>query len=259
MKKIENFMWTIKRNNRRLFYVLFIIALFGMVSLFLWQPSAEMQDKYAKEDFSIADAPARIDENSPTQSIKEDISNAPAAIVYTTSTMTGQTIVPGTTNVGNAGDDVTTNIALPFAFSYYGNPFASANVSSNGNLQFTSNNTVFGNSCPLPSAVLVDAIMPHWDDLRTDNAGGGIFTSVSGSAPNRIFNIEWRAIYFATTTTINFEIRLYETTGQIDYVYGALNGTGSSASPEPLTPVTGLGRKLAVMSSLAATWRQISL
>ena len=45
------------------------------------------------------------------------------------------------------------------------------------------------------------AIMPHWDDLRTDQQPGcaafpggtcGIFTSVTGTPPNRIFNIEWR-------------------------------------------------------------------
>ncbi len=29
--------------------------------------------------------------------------------------------------------------------------------------------------------------------------------------------------------------------------------------PEPLTPTTGLGKKLAVMPSPVATWRQISL
>ncbi len=149
---------------------------------------------------------------------------------YQTTTMTGQAIVPGTVNVGNSGDDVTTNITIPFTFSFYGTGFTSANVSSNGNLQFTSNNAAFTNVCPLPTATMNNLIAPHWDDLRTDGTGGGIFTSISGSAPNRIFNIEWRAIYFGTTTSINFEMRLFETTGQIDFIYGTLNGTGSSAT-----------------------------
>ena len=30
----------------------------------------------------------------------------------------------------------------------------------------------------------------------TEPAPLGIFTSTSGTAPNRIFNIEWRTIYF---------------------------------------------------------------
>ena len=78
--------------------------------------------------------------------------------------------------------------------------------------------------------------MPHWDDQRTDRAGGGIFTSTSGVAPNRIFNIEWRTVTFDTPeTALSYEVRLYETTGQIDFVYANVTGNathtlGSSAT-----------------------------
>ena len=220
MKKLKNFTRTNKINSRNLFFLLPVIALFALATMFLWQPSAEMQNRNSGEQQF---------QNSKGESPNQRL--APEAIVYTSSTMTGQTIVPGTVNTGNAGDDATTAITLPFAFNFYGSPFTSANVSSNGNLQFTSNSTGFSNVCPLPTNTLNNAILPFWDDLRTDmGTGSGIFTSVSGTAPNRIFNIEWRAVYFATpTSTVNFEIRLYET-GQIDYVYGTLNGTGDSAT-----------------------------
>ena len=36
----------------------------------------------------------------------------------------------------------------------------------------------------------------------------GIFTSISGTAPNRIFNIEWRAQFFPGVGGANFELRL---------------------------------------------------
>ena len=60
-----------------------------------------------------------------------------------------------------------------------------------------------------------------WQDQRTDFGlsgcasfpGGncGVFTSVSGSAPNRIFNIEWRTVLFNdNNATQNYEVRLYE-------------------------------------------------
>src|SRR5262249_42450745 len=62
------------------------------------------------------------------------------------------------------------------------------------------------------------------------DVGNGIFTSITGTAPNRIFNIEWRAIYYSSGLPLNFEIRLYENGGRIDFIYGNLSGNGSSAT-----------------------------
>ena len=151
------------------------------------------------------------------------------------------TIVPGTTDTGNHVDDGTTAITLPFPYTFYGQSFTGANISSNGNIQFVSNSNALTNACPLPSATFNMPIMPHWDDLRTDQVGTGctayggvgcgIFTSISGTAPNRIFNIEWRTMYFgANTTRANFELRLYEGQTRFDMVYGEVAQTGSSAT-----------------------------
>jgi len=166
---------------------------------------------------------------------------------YQTTTLNNQTVNGGTVNVGNAGDDVVTSgIPIPFPFQFNGVGQTAINVSSNGNAQFTSANTTFTNVCPLPSAAFSNALYGHWDDLHTGaSATGcapypgitcGIFTSTTGAAPNRVFNIEWRARTFSgPTSPIAFEIRLYETTGVIEYVYAnvtgnATNTNGSSAS-----------------------------
>src|SRR5205814_7563840 len=47
------------------------------------------------------------------------------------------TIDPGVTDAGNHGVNIMTNIALPFPVAFYGSTFSSANISANGNLQFT--------------------------------------------------------------------------------------------------------------------------
>ena len=49
----------------------------------------------------------------------------------------GGSIVPGTTDTGNHGDDQTTTVPLPFSYTIYDQTFNSITVSSNGNAQFT--------------------------------------------------------------------------------------------------------------------------
>jgi hypothetical protein len=141
----------------------------------------------------------------------------------------GGNIVPGTTDSGNHGDDQVTNIALPFSYTLYDQTFNSINVSSNGNAQFTTTDTAFTNVC-LPWTSHNYAVFPYWDDLRTDTAGSGVFISVSGSAPNRIFNIEWRATYFSGGGSANFEIRLYEGQSRFDVIYGTVSQGNTSAT-----------------------------
>src|ERR1044071_6346296 len=148
-------------------------------------------------------------------------------------------IVPGDTNVGNATDDGDTFVALPFSFQLYDQVFNGVNVSSNGRADFVCINEPGGflsgcipppdNICPFDYT-----IFPNWSDYRTDiigegcanfASGCGIFTSVSGSAPNRIFNIEWRTVYFNDhTQTANFELRLYENDPNLrfDFIFGTV-------------------------------------
>src|SRR4029077_16480106 len=62
------------------------------------------------------------------------------------------------------------------------------------------------------------------------NSGFGIFTSISGTAPNRIFNIEWRAQYFPGSGSAGFELRLYEGQTRFDVIYGTLTNGNTSAT-----------------------------
>jgi uncharacterized protein YbdZ (MbtH family) len=146
-------------------------------------------------------------------------------------------IVPGTFDRGNHCDNCDTPISLPFAFTLYDRTFNSVKVSSNGRLDFvTDNEQAPINRClPAPphNGPYDYTIFPYWDDLKTQNVwsgcsqyggGCGIFTSVSGAAPNRIFNIEFRAVYSNNTSQIaHFEVRLYEGQARFDVIYGTVN------------------------------------
>jgi hypothetical protein len=111
---------------------------------------------------------------------------------------------------------------------FYNETFNQAYVSSNGNLQFAGNEPYLGTSCPLPNNCLNAAIFAYQTDLRTDRPNDGIFTLITGSAPNRVFNIEWRTTYFDGSGTANFELRFYENQTFFDVVYGATTDNGAS-------------------------------
>lgn len=152
---------------------------------------------------------------------------------YVITTSTGNAIDPGTTLVpGSQADDATSLVTIPFTYTAYGIPYTTVRVGTNGNLQFTTANTTFANVCPLPAATMGVAFHPHWDDLNLNPPAGtlGIYTSTSGVAPNRIFNIEWRAVRFGGTLPVSFEARLFEGLQRVDYIYGAVDGNGLSAS-----------------------------
>ena len=141
----------------------------------------------------------------------------------------GGSIVPGTTDIGNHGDDTVTTVALPFPYTLYDQSFTSINLSSNGNAQFTTTDATFTNQC-LPWLTHNYTIYPYWDDLYLVNSGFGIFTSISGTAPNRIFNIEWRAQYFPGSGSAGFELRLYEGQPRFDVIYGTVSNGNTSAT-----------------------------
>ena len=77
--------------------------------------------------------------------------------------------MPGTTDIGNHGDDTVTTVALPFSYTLYGQTFTSINLSSNGNAQFTTTDTAFTNQC-LPWLTHNYTIYPYWDDLYLVNS-----------------------------------------------------------------------------------------
>jgi hypothetical protein len=152
------------------------------------------------------------------------------------------TIVPGETDIGNHTDDGTTFVALPFSFQLYDQTYTGVNVSSNGNAQFVTADANWVSVC-LPW-INDFTIFPLWTDQCTDNTPGacngdnctgcGIFTSVTGSAPDRIFNIEWRTVLYAsgaTSPNVHYEVRLYENPNQnlrFDVVYGDIDPTSAS-------------------------------
>ena len=203
--------------------VLGLLFLLGAsLALFSGQADARPPD----QPLALAQSAGATPSASPTA--------GPTACSYSVLQTTGK-LAPGTYDIGNHCDDCITELALPFPVSFYGQQFSLANVSSNGNLQFNSANPISFNAC-LPEPSFEAAIMPHWDDLLTDDNPGcpggqcGIFTALTGAPPDRTFTIEWRAGYFKVGGNANFEARLHEGTGVFDFVYGHMDDPGNNST-----------------------------
>lgn len=88
------------------------------------------------------------------------------------------------------------------------------------NASFTTNNTANSTN---------PAIAPFYDDLMaqggTSALGNSIKYQVTGAAPNRTLTVEWinMAVYTNTTPSLNFQIKLMESTGVIMIHYGTMN------------------------------------
>ncbi|HYP19909.1 MAG TPA: choice-of-anchor L domain-containing protein, partial [Chloroflexia bacterium] len=190
---------------------------------------------------TVIPAGTPIPTNTPTPA------PTPCTLDYSVTQQSGVQMVPGVNDVGNHCDNCTTSVGLPFNFKLYEQTYSSAIVGSNGTIGFVSNTNPITNTC-FPNPQLNYAIMPHWDDLTTNGPGLGVFTSVSGNAPNRIFNIEWRAaravpitanrallqpvVTPSTAPPVNFVVRLYENSPvqQFDVIYGRVDDLGNGAT-----------------------------
>ncbi len=134
---------------------------------------------------------------------------------------------------------------IGFDFWYNGDRYTQFSASTNGFIDF-SNSTDDGgpiadnfgfNNAAFTSAnagtATRPAIAPFYDDLTaqggTNPLGNSIKYFLTGAMPNRTLTIEWinMAVYQNTTPSLNFQVQLVETTGQILINYGTMT-TGTN-------------------------------
>lgn len=166
------------------------------------------------------------------------------------STVAGS-IAAGTLVAGSQADDVAVPITLPggFAFNIYDTPMTALTADTNGTLQFAASGSSAATNAALPGAFAAPTLFGFWDDLdlRTTVAtGGGIYTETTGSAPNRTFDIEWRAKRYqsgqaAGAPTIVFMVRLHETTNLIEVFYTTV--TGNNGGADGVSATAGIQRQ----------------
>jgi len=154
------------------------------------------------------------------------VSATPGDFGYDCSTETPAYIEASTdiTSGFTSFDDGYQPVSWPFNFPFYGIPYSSAYVTTNGFISFTDWYAAPSNSC-LPSAVEPNgAIYAFWDDLYVYPGSSSVHTQVLTS-PNR-FVIEWRNVTFYynfLSSWVDFEVVLYET-GEVLVQYRNIDG-----------------------------------
>ncbi len=129
----------------------------------------------------------------------------------------GSAITPYSAGV-NLNDCRWDNIPIPFSFRYYGNPYTTVNVSSNGWVGLgNTNSTTTGMGFVLPSASAPNNTIHGVTANLTLAASGTLEYFTDGSAPNRTFVISYQAVpFFSGGGTTTFQIHLIETSNIVE-------------------------------------------
>ncbi len=168
-------------------------------------------------------------------------------ITYTSIFGTGSNSFSWRNLTGGATNDDNRSIftAIGFDFWYLGIRYTHFCASTNGYIDFSSSANIGtagaaygpanGNEFSVGgTGGTMLALAPIYDDLWPENQGStplslSINYKSTGTAPNRILTVEWvnmekykGAPYWTTPPSLSFQVKLYETTGIIQYVYGSM-------------------------------------
>ncbi len=118
-------------------------------------------------------------------------------------------------------NELSSAVPIGFSFSFYGTAYTQAYIDSNGALRFTNIPADIGD----PDALIPTLAAPNltvyswWADLNP-GLGGTIKYKTTGTAPNRIFVVEFNEVpHFGGLDPVTFQIKLFETTNVIEVHY----------------------------------------
>ncbi len=132
------------------------------------------------------------------------------------------TYVPLTTGTvlgsGTVDDDSYSGMNIGFPFVYDGITYTTFSVNANGLIRMGSSAT---SSYSFVDDQVQNAFAAINEDLQGSSTGVISYDTI-GTAPNRVLVVQWAnwAFYPTTSDTMNFQIRLHETSNVIEFAYG---------------------------------------
>ena len=194
--------------------------------------------------------------NIQTSGVSNYTPTRTTGITYTSIATTGNAVESWrTSNISDNSyydDNRSYPVPIGFDFWYDGKRYTQFSVSTNGFMDFDSSswnggsgsvqpNNPYGpystdfvnptRSAPSGGIGTVTALAPLYYDLTTWQTtvplGNSIKYLLTGTSPNRVLTVEWidMSTWRNQADTLDFQVKLYETTGVIEYYYGYMSGT----------------------------------
>ena len=163
--------------------------------------------------------------------------NATGSLALLSDGTTAVDMTTGTTQLVGSSSDATASSVFNIGFNYtfMGVNFSQFSATADGmlNLGATANSGTTLNATGVSSTT--PRISAFGGDLYVGSTGK-VHYKLFGTSPNRVLVVEWTnmALFYGTTAAnanSTFQVRLYETTGVVEYVYGAMNITSTTYSP----------------------------
>ncbi len=149
------------------------------------------------------------------------------------STGTTSVLVPTSTS-----GEFSASASIGFDFWLMGTRYTNYSVNSNGLMRLGKSKVSTTSSNDMRAVNNLPFITAFWDDLNSYTISAGtrsrVHSKITGTAPNRVLTIEWKNFIIRSNSSngvqlSTWQVRLYETTGVFQFVYGRMQiATGSS-------------------------------
>lgn len=206
----------------------------GEIALHVGDPVEAKMAAAAIATASPAGAPDALGAGGPDAfGYQWDDSNEPGgpAVAFQDISGTGTAITTWTaTGTFDPRDEGYADVALPFAFPYYGITRNSVRVNTNGFLHFSTHAANAFTNLAVPATSLPNSVIaPFWDDLDMSQAAGG--TVYTGTLPDGRFVVQFHAVkgFSQASSSYTFQVIL-SASGVIEVQYGTMTGSLTSAT-----------------------------
>lgn len=195
----------------------------------------------AQTPISASATPASICSGSSSQLLAiGQVASAPSLYSFTESNDT-YTSISGTASTATGDDGTESGLPIGFNFDYNGATHTTFSLTTNGAITLT--NSAFGgwwtNNLNTTNTNILGAL---WDD--NNQSGGSIQYATTGSVGSRVLTVQWDNIHIggggsSSNPTGSFQLKLYEGTNRIQFIYGALNAFSSVSASIGITGAAG--------------------